>query len=384
MIDFVNEAKSEAKFFEGKILELRRILHADPELGNQEFRTADKIQKFLGELGIESRRILDTAVIADLKFSNPGKCVAFRADIDALPIDEKTGVEFASRNPGVMHACGHDVHMSALLGAALILKKHVNDSGLGGTLRFLFQPNEEVTGGAERMIEAGCLDGVDAVFGAHVSPEIPAGHVAVKYDEFYAAAELFDVEILGKSSHGAEREKGIDAIQATSELVTDILSMNASNAVITVGAFHAGTVRNIIADSAKISGMIRTFGIENREFLRQEIVRKCEAICKKFGTKFDANLSHGYVGVVNDNAMTDFVRNTAEKIFGADNVHVLHKHEYITEDFGYFLLERPGSFYHIGAGCEFPLHSNSFLPTDEAVLTGAALHAGIAAEFLRA
>ncbi len=378
MIDFLNEAKS----FEGSILELRRILHSDPELGNQEFRTAEKIQKFLGDLGIESRRILDTAVIADMKFANPGKCVAFRSDIDALPIDERTGVEFASKNPGVMHACGHDVHMSALLGAALILKKHSRE--LRGSLRFLFQPDEEGTGGAERMIEAGCLDGVDAVFGAHVSPEIPAGHVAVKYDEFYASAELFDVEILGKSSHGAEREKGIDAIHATSELVSEILSMNDSNAVISVGTFNSGTARNIISGHAKISGIIRTFGIENRELLRQGILRKCESICGKFGTKFDAKFSHGYVGVINDNSMTDFVKDISGKIFGSEKVHVLKKHTFMTEDFGYFLMKRPGSFYHIGAGCEFPLHSNSFLPTDEAVLTGAALHAGIAAEFLRA
>ncbi len=376
MIDFLKEAQD----LKNELSELRKNFHREPELGNHEFKTVSKIQKYLSGLGFISHKILDTALIADFSFKNPGKKVAFRADIDALPIQENTNCDFQSQNHGVMHACGHDVHITALLGAAALLVK--NSEKLRGSVRLLFQPDEEGTGGAERMIKAGCLENVDAVFGAHVSPEFPAGDVGIKYDEFYAAAELFDITILGKSSHGAEREKGIDAIQCTSELVSEILSLNDSNAVISVGTFHAGTARNIIADNAKITGIIRTFGIENRELLSQKIINKTESVCKKFKADFKTEFSHGYVGVINDNEMTELVKNSAEEIFGSGKVHVLKNHTFMTEDFGYFLLNRPGSFYHIGAGCNLPLHNNSFLPTDDAVVTGAALHAKVAYNFL--
>lgn len=376
MIDFLNEAQE----LKNELFDLRKNFHREPELGNHEFKTASKIENFLNNLGIENHRILDTAIIADLNFKKSGKKIAFRADIDALPIQENTNVDFASQNPGIMHACGHDIHISALLGAALLLKNHEND--LKGSVRFLFQPDEEGSGGAERMIKENCLENVNAVFGAHVSPEIPVGHIGVKYYDFYAAAELFDITIIGKSSHGAERYKGVDAIQSASEIVNEILSLNDSNSVVSVGTFNAGSARNIISDRAKITGIVRTFGIENREALKKQILEKTRNVCIKHNSGYEAEFSHGYVGVINDEKMTDLVKITAKNILGNNNVHIIQKHTFMTEDFGYFLLKRPGSFYHIGAGCDLPLHNNSFLPDENSIIIGAAVHAAVAYKFL--
>ena len=178
MIDFLKEAQE----ISGELSEIRKTIHRHPELGNQEFKTSALVEAYLNKLGIETRRILDTAIIGTLKGGMDGPVAALRADMDALPVQEATGCSFASEVPGVMHACGHDVHTTALLGAAKILSAH--RQGLRGEVRFFFQPDEEERGGARRMIAEGCMEGVQAVFGAHVDPLISAGSVGIRYGKF--------------------------------------------------------------------------------------------------------------------------------------------------------------------------------------------------------
>ncbi len=381
MTDYLAEAKELAP----ELAELRRAFHRRPELGNHEYETAARIEAFLAGLGIPSKRLLDTAVVGVLTLGRAGKTAALRADMDALPLREQTGADFASEIPDVMHACGHDVHMTAALGAAKLLAAHRAE--LSGTVVFLFQPDEEGDGGAERMIDAGVLDGVDAVFGCHVDPDLPAGHVGVRYGKFYAASDPFRVMLTGKSAHGAQREKGIDALAAAAETVTALLALPArlapERSVVTVGRLFSGTASNIIADRAEFSGIVRTLGAESRAAMRALVVQALEDTARRHGVQLDYELKEEYPGVVNDDAMTRLVQDTAAALLGAAHVRQIAEPTLTTEDFGYFLLQTPGSFYHIGAGCALPLHNSAFLPSEEAIVTAAALHAAVIETFLR-
>lgn len=375
-IDFLREAQE----LKEKLISLRQEFHKIPEIGNHEYKTAELIEKILDGLKIPHKRILGTGIIARLEGKLPGKNSALRSDIDALPIDEATGAEFASQNKGFMHACGHDVHITGALGAAMILKKHEKD--LSGSVTFLFQPDEEGSGGADRMIKAGCLENIDAVFGCHVDPALPAGHVGIKYGNFYAASGMFKVTIIGKSAHGAQRDKGIDAIQAAANIITEILKMNNPDGVVTVGKFNAGTAGNILAGRAEFNGIIRTYGIDERARMVKEFQDICEKISASFGAKCECDFNLSTPGVINNNdALTSFVENTARETLGSDNVNIIEKPLFISEDFGFFIMARTGNFYHIGAGCEYPLHSDKFLPVPDAIITASAVHSAVVYKF---
>ena len=258
MTDYLAAANAIA----GELAALRAEFHRRPELGNREFATAARVEAALNGWGIPTRRLLDTAVVGRLDGARPGRVAALRSDMDALLLEEATGADFVSQNPGVMHACGHDVHMAAALGAARVLAARREE--MAGSVVFLFQPDEEGRGGARRMIGAGALEGVDAIFGAHVSPDLPAGSVGVRYGKFYAASDTFRVTVLGKSAHGATREKGIDALGAAAALAERLIALPAElpgeRAVLSVGTLHAGIAGNILADRAELTGIIRTLG----------------------------------------------------------------------------------------------------------------------------
>ena len=381
MIDFLSEAQQIAP----ELTALRHAFHMEPELGNHEFNTASRIEAALNGWDIPTRRLLDTAVVGRLDGALPGPTVALRADMDALPLTEATGADFASRNPGVMHACGHDVHMTAALGAARLLCDHRKT--LRGSVVFLFQPDEEGRGGAQRMIDAGVLEGVDAVFGAHVSPDLPVGHVGVRYGKFYAASDTFKIAVNGVSAHGAEREKGIDALGAAAALVSRLIdlpkALPGERAVVSVDAFHAGTVMNALADKAEFEGIIRTLGPVARAELKRLFRVAVDEVMSAWGAMAEVNLRESYPGVVNDDGMTALAERAARTLLGDDRVHVIDKPTMTTEDFGYFLMERPGSFYHIGAGCPLPLHNTAFLPDEQAPVYAAAVHAAVIEAFLK-
>ena len=384
-MSIVPDYLAEANAIASDLKALRRAFHADPELGNREFHTAARIEAALNGWGISTRRLLDTAVVGRLEGGLPGPTVALRADRDALPLQEATDVDFASRNPGVMHACGHDVHMTAALGAARLLAGHRD--ALPGSVAFLFQPDEEGRGGASRMISAGALEGVDAVFGAHVSPDLPAGHVGVRYGKFYAASDTFTVVVHGVSAHGAQRERGVDALGAAAEMVERLIAipeaLAGERAVLSVGMFRAGTAENALADRAEFAGIIRSLGPATRAEMGARFAGTVEAVAAAWNARAEARLRPSYPGVVNDDAMTALVEEAARGLLGADRVRVIDAPTMTTEDFGYFLTERPGSFYHIGAGCALPLHSTGFLPDDAAAVTAAAVHARVLEAFLR-
>ena len=387
-IDYLNEVQNIADEITG----LRKTIHRCPEIGNKEFHTSELIKSWLDGLGIETRRVLDTAVIGVLRGGKEApageapkrKTAALRADMDALPLTEKTGAPFASEVPGMMHACGHDVHVAAALGAAKLLSMHRDE--LAGDVIFLFEPDEEGDGGALRLIEEGCLGGADAVFGAHVDPNIEDGKIGVRYGKFYAAANMFDIEFFGKATHGADREKGADALGAAALTVTRLLELPKSAAkekcVITVGAIESGTARNIVADHAVIRGIVRTLGAEDRQAVKERIYEEADACAKAFGTTCSINYMGSYAGVVNDDGMTAFAENAAKQLLGDENVVRIEEPLMTTEDFGYYIDEVPGTFYHIGAGCTLPLHNDAFLPTEKALLTAAAVHAAVLTEFV--
>ncbi len=380
MIDYIKQAQAIAP----QIAALRRDFHRHPELGNREFRTAERVEACLNGLGIPARRLLDTAVVARLEGGRPGPVAALRSDIDALPLTEATGAAFASENPGVMHACGHDVHLAAALGAARLLADRREE--LPGAVVFLFQPDEEGRGGAERMIAAGALEGVDAVFGAHVSPDLPAGRVGVRYGKFYAASDTFRVVVHGRSAHGAEREKGVDALGAAADLVTRLLaiprSLPGERVVLSVGTLRAGTAENALAEVAEFAGIIRSLGPDARREMRRRFNRAVEEALPAWGATAEVHLRESYPGVVNDDAMTALVERAARGLLGDENVRIIGEPTMTTEDFGYFLQARPGSYYHIGVGGALPLHSTAFLPDDSAAVTAAAVHAAVLETFL--
>ena len=379
MKEIIPDYLSEAAQIEHELTELRKAFHRMPELGNHEFQTAARIERVLSSCGLRPKRILDTAVTATLHGAHPGPTVALRADMDALPVRETTGVSFASQNPGVMHACGHDVHITAALGAAMVLSRHREQ--LHGSVRFLFQPDEEGEGGAQRMIHAGCLQGVSAVFGGHVTPDLPAGAVGVRYGKFYAASDTFQIRLFGRAAHGAEREKGVDALEAGALLVQRLIALPerlpGERSVVSVGTFQAGTARNVVADTAELTGIMRTLGPEARNAMRALLRETCRDVASHTDSHIEVRLQKSYPGVVNHEAETDLVRGVAEDLLGAQNVQILDLPTMKTEDFGYFLLHCPGVYYHFGAGCDLPLHNPGFLPTERTITTAAAVHAAV-------
>ena len=377
-------AFEQAKIYSEHLFAIREQIHRNPETGNREFLTADLVEKTLNALGIETKRVTATGIVGMLKGDLPGPAAALRADMDALPVAEETGSPFASGIPGMMHACGHDVHTAAVLGAAMILSEQRKK--LCGSVRFFFEPDEEGYGGAARMIAAGCMEGVDVVFGAHVAPDLPMGVIGVRYGKFYAASDLFTVKIHGRPAHGAQPEKGIDALAAAAETVCKVRRLPAERisdpSVLNVGKFTSGTADNIVADTAEFSGTMRTLGPADRAALKQAFCETVEQVSSKYGAKSEIKFHESYGGIVNTDEETQLVQQRAETLFGKSSVRVITTPTMTTEDFGCFIDAAKGSFYHIGAGCSAPLHSSRFLPEPDTIIRLAALHADIIWHYL--
>ena len=345
-----------AKQYTTELNAIREQIHRHPELGNREYRTAELVEKTLHKLGIETRRVTETAIVGTLTGGRPGLTAALRADMDALPVSEDSGADFSSETDGLMHACGHDVHTTAVLGAAMLLAEHRET--LPGSVKFFFEPDEEGSGGAARMIAAGCMEGVDAVFGAHVAPDLPAGVIGVRYGKFYAASNII------------------------TELRTLPAKYIKDPAILSIGVIRAGTAGNIIADRAEFSGIMRTLGPEDREKLKTVFEKTIRQISDTFGTTAEIRITESYAGIVNSEAETRHIQETAEALFGAENVRILEKPTMTTEDFGCFIDAAKGSFFHIGAGCTAPLHNPKFLPEPLTIIRLAALHADIIEQYL--
>lgn len=336
-------------------ISLRQDFHRWPELGNEEYRTSERIKTELKHLNIEVKQILPTGLVGIVKGDQGKKTVAIRADMDALPIQEMVSLPFTSERKGIMHACGHDVHMAVLLGTAMVLSK-IKDE-INGTVKFIFQPAEETTGGAKRMIEKGCLDPkTDFILGLHVKPDLPAGVIGMKYGKVHASSDMFRIAVRGRTCHGAYPDLGIDSVTAAAQIVTgaqSIVSRNISplnSAVITFGRIHGGTAVNLLADSVILEGTIRALDTCSRELLKSRLKEMAQWTAKAYGAKADVKFIKGYPALMNDNLIVETVKNLAICGTGIDKVVELKEPTMGVEDFSYYLEKVPGAFFFLGSG----------------------------------
>ncbi|MEK0313166.1 M20 metallopeptidase family protein [Cohnella sp. 56] len=365
----------------------RRHLHMHPELSFQETRTAAMIADLLEAWGLAVRRgVAGTGVIATLEGGLPGRTIALRADIDALPIQDEKETEYASTVPGVMHACGHDGHTAQLLAAARYYSMHREETA--GTRVFLFQPGEEVLpGGALGMIAAGALDGVDAVYGIHLWSPFPCGTVATRPGPFMAEPDEFEIEIAGQGGHAGLPHEAKDALVAGAHLVVALQTVVSRSvdpleaAVLSIGQIRAGTARNVIADSCRLSGTIRSFDPRVRELVRGRMDDIIRHTCELHGVDYSFEFYEGYPPVVNDAAEADRVLRVASELHAAGEVRQCER-IMAGEDFAYYLKERPGCFFFVGAGradgTSAPHHHPGFDIDERAMLHAARLLIAVA------
>ena len=383
-----------AKAIEEKLIIIRRDLHAHPELGLEEYRTSGIIATYLQELGLEvTRGIGKTGVVALLRGKMEGKTILLRADMDCLKLEEKNHIEYKSINKGYMHACGHDVHVSWLLGAAMILSKFKEE--IKGNVKFVFQPAEEFSAGAELMIAEGVLENpkVDAAIGAHIWPFVEAGKIAVKSGAIMASTDMFKIEVCGEGGHGAHPNKCIDPLVAATEIFTALQTIVSRRldplepAVVTVGKFNSGTAYNIIPDKAYLEGTIRTINNETREkvpLIMEEIIK---GITLANGASYKFEYQQFHPPVTNDKNMTELLKASTEKLFGEDSFLKVERPAMTGEDFSFFQQKVPGVFFWVGNGSEekctnVPLHSPNFQADETAIARAAALFANCALEYL--
>jgi carboxypeptidase Ss1 len=383
-----------AKIAEPEMIRTRRRIHQRPELSYQEVKTAKLVADRLKSLGIQVRTgVGGNGVVGLLKGSKPGKVVALRADMDALPVEEAANVEFRSKVPGVMHACGHDTHVAMLLCAARILAE--NREALHGTVKFLFQPAEEHggRGGAKPMIEDGAMEHpkVDHVFGLHISGDRLTGVFEVREGAVMAAPDRFTVRIVGKGGHGSAPHQTVDPVYAAAQVILALQGVSGRMIdpsrpfVISVGAIHSGTKENIIPDEATLEGTIRTLDEATRRRAKRKVAEVARGVARAFGARAEVGFEKdAYPVTVNDPKTTEKAARVLRRIPGVK----VRKMEAILggEDFSRFLQKAPGTFYFLGArnpakGCVYPNHSSMFKPDEDALKFGAASLAALAFEF---
>ncbi|AND38871.1 M20 family metallopeptidase [Cytobacillus oceanisediminis] len=364
-----------------EMVSIRRYLHQNPEVSFKEEKTAHYIKTYYENLGIEVQgHIGGNGVVAKIYGSKPGKTIALRADFDALPIQDEKDVPYKSLVPGVMHACGHDGHTATLL----VLAKALNElrDELEGTYVMIHQHAEEYApGGAKSMIEDGCLEGVDAIFGTHLWASEPTGKIQYRVGPFMAAADRFEVSIQGKGGHGAQPHKTKDAIVTAAQLVVNLQQIVSrkvnpiDSAVVTVGSFVADNAFNVIADRAKLIGTVRTFNEDVRTNIEEEIERIVKGTCYTADSSYDYQFHRGYPAVINHKTETEFLAELAGKI---DEVKWVEETEPDMggEDFAYYLQQVKGTFFFTGARPEntdenYPHHHPKFDIDEKAMLIAA-------------
>lgn len=359
--------------------DIRRSIHQWPELGYKEEKTAELISASLKKLGIKYQAgIARTGVVGRLIIDEKAPTVALRADMDALPITEDTGLPFASQNPGVMHACGHDGHVALILGAAALLKEDPPP----GNVVFIFQPAEEGEGGAKPMIEQGALDGVNAIFGSHIESHYQVGEIGIKTGVHTSYTDYFEIRVTGKGGHAARPHEAIDAVIISSQLITNLQTIISREidpvypAVITVGYLRSGSVYNAIADKAVLKGTVRT----TDELIRAQISDKIRRTASSLAVLNDAEIKviykPGYPPVINEETTTNFAISVAEKLVGRGKTIAIPFPSLGGEDFSYFLQHVPGCFVRFGAAKEghemMSSHSPKFDFDEEVLRVGAA------------
>lgn len=369
------------KEINSRIITIRRDLHAHPELSGHEEHTKYFIKGILEAEGITVREFDDNyGLIADIVTKEGDPFVALRADIDALPIEEHTDVPYSSREKGVMHACGHDSHTAILLGTAIALN-HIKTE-LGGNIRFIFQPAEEITeGGSSQMIEKGALENVKAIFGLHAYPYLSTGQIGYKYGVMLASADTFEIEIFGRSSHGARPHEGVDAILVTSMVVNSLNHIVSRQidplhpAVISLGTIEGGKAANVICDHVKLKGTVRTVNHGIREQIPKMMEISTKGICRSMHATHSFTYNFGSPEVINSSSMVNLLIDEAGDILGKNNCIDLVDPVMGGEDFGRYLELVPGAFFRLGICSEekgtcVSQHNSRFNVDDDALLIG--------------
>lgn len=377
-----------SKKFEKEIISLRREIHKYPELAFEEFRTSALIYNKLKKLKPDSLQKMSVTGVVALLGNKKGKCAGLRADIDALPIHEKTGLPFASKNPGKMHACGHDTHTAMLYGAALILNSMRDE--INGRVKLIFQPAEEKNpGGASIMIKDGVLENpkVDAIFGQHVIVDEPAGNLGFYPGVMMASQDELYITIYGKQAHGAKPHMAIDPIVIASQAILAIQTIVSRNSspydplVITIGKIEGGTATNIIPSEVRLAGTIRTLNEKLRKKCLKIIDRTLKGITQSAGAKYKFEISPGYPELINDKEHTEFAEKAAIEFTGKKNVFEAEK-LMGAEDFAYYLKKVPGTFYRIGVGNTTDIHTPTINIDEKTLHHGAGFLAYLAIKYL--
>lgn len=363
-----------------ELIALRRDIHRHPELGWQETRTQALICAQMDALEIPYEKVCGTGVIAVLEGGAPGPVIGLRADMDALPITEKGACAYASENPGVMHACGHDCHVAMLLTAARVLKAH--QSELCGTLKLIFQPAEELIEGGRAMCELPQLADLDRVFGAHIWVDLPVGTFSVEPGPRMASADNIYLTVKGKGAHGAQPHNAVDAIVAACHVVSALQTVVSRNTtplepvVVTIGTIEGGTSSNIIANEVRLAGTVRSFSPAVRDATEKRLEQVACTAAQTFGASCDFTYRRCTPATINEPASTEIARQAVETLFGAQTLVHLEKTTG-GEDFAWFLEHVPGCYFFIGARNEAagkcnPLHHDCFDIDEQALVNGTA------------
>lgn len=381
----------QAQALEDTLIDLRRAIHQHPELGFRETETARLVAQTLTSLGIKAdTEVGKTGVVGHL--GEQGPTVAIRADMDALPIQEKSDSPYVSQVPGVMHACGHDAHTAMALGAAMLL----SGAELRGQVRFLFQPSEEASdeegkSGAVRMVDDGAMEDVDAILTLHVEPRLETGQMKVAGGPICAASDSFKATIVGTGCHGAYPHLGIDPIFISAQVISSIQGIVSRHldptkpAVVTVGSIHGGSTSNVIPSEVHLRGTIRSLDEELRRKMWVEL-RAAFEVSRALGGDFKLEIDEGYPVLANDEEMADLIRQVATDLLGIDNVHI-EEPEMGAEDFSILVSEAPGALFSLGVGYKesekaLRLHSPDFDIDEKALPVGAAILAETARRYL--
>lgn len=384
----LEELMREASALESRLIEWRRDFHRHPEVAFQERRTSAAIKKFLEDLGIPVRPAAGTGLVGELQGREGEHCVALRADIDALPLQEEGKEEYASLNPGACHACGHDGHMAILMGAAQLLSARRND--FRGKVVLLFQPSEErIPGGAQPMIAEGALDGVDAVFGLHLWQSLPTGVAACVQGPMMAASDEFTITLTGRGGHGSQPHLCVDPIAAAGGLIVSlngIVSRSVDplgSAVLSLGTVHGGVIFNVIPNEVTLTGTVRTFDPQLRNLMERRIREVVAGNDAAYGTRSECRYVRGYPALVNDAGMAAWAMSVAAKVLGEDKV-VKAAPVMGGEDFAYYLQRVPGAFlfFGMGEGMEYPHHHPRFDLDERSLRPAVALMTMLALEYL--
>lgn len=360
--------------------EVRHHLHRFPELSNQEFATTAYLRE---QLAREDIAILDlqlaTGLVAEITGGKPGPLVVLRADIDALPIEEQSGVAFSSQNPGVMHACGHDFHASAALGAAIFLQRQRAE--LAGRVRILFQPAEENGNGAPAVLASGALQNASVIFGLHNDPGLPVGVVGSKAGALTAGVDRFAIRIKGTGTHAARPHEGNDPIIIAGQLIASLQTLIArnlpsdQNAVVSITQVHSGTTWNVIPEEAWLEGTVRTFNAASRDLLEKRLRQLLDGLAISFNASVTLDWQAGPPSVCNDERWAAFALEQASASgLEARTVEASP----IGEDFAFYQQQVPGAFVMVGSGGPWPLHHPQFRVDDEALLPAALYLANLA------